>query len=302
MLKHITILFIFVFGCTVCSRALAGDDPDELYRQGHFVEAEKAYASSDMDNPKDIRFRYNRGCAAYQNSDHQGAMAAFSSVLKRANDDETRFKAAYNLGNTAFKQGDFSSAVTHYKQAVLFHPDNHDVKHNLELSLRKLRQQEEEQQEDPNAQNQKGSHESEDKNEQQKGDKEGQDPDGEPPDTSSQQKPSDEQQAQNQQKKDEHGEDESERQKKAEQQDSTNKDDEQSADQQSPQDLSGELKPMEQLPDQQEDGQDTGSALPGIDRRKAEALLDNIKEDRSRFLRYQVPQDKRHGVPSGRDW
>ncbi|MDB4265000.1 VWA domain-containing protein, partial [bacterium] len=39
----------------------AAESPDELYRKGRFAEAEKAYAQSDMDNPKDLRYRYNRG-------------------------------------------------------------------------------------------------------------------------------------------------------------------------------------------------------------------------------------------------
>jgi hypothetical protein len=39
-----------------------------------------------------------------------------------------------------------------------------------------------------------------------------------------------------------------------------------------------------------------------LDRKKAEALLDNLKEDRSKFLRFQIPEDKKQGVPSGKDW
>jgi hypothetical protein len=39
-----------------------------------------------------------------------------------------------------------------------------------------------------------------------------------------------------------------------------------------------------------------------IDKKKAEALLDNIKEDRSRFLQFLVPKEKRQGVESGKDW
>jgi Ca-activated chloride channel family protein len=54
------------------------ENPDELYEQGRFAEAAEAYANRDMDNPKDIRYRYNRGCADYQASDFKGAMAAFS--------------------------------------------------------------------------------------------------------------------------------------------------------------------------------------------------------------------------------
>ena len=90
---RLLIPWILCFGVFFGTQVLAKENPDELYRQGRFAEAEKAYARSDMDHPKDIRYRYNRGCAAYQNGDFQGAMAAFSSVLRRAKDDEMRFKA-----------------------------------------------------------------------------------------------------------------------------------------------------------------------------------------------------------------
>jgi hypothetical protein len=39
-----------------------------------------------------------------------------------------------------------------------------------------------------------------------------------------------------------------------------------------------------------------------LDKKKAEALLDNLQEDRSRFLQFQIPEDKRTGVTSGKDW
>ena len=53
-----------------------------------------------------------------------------------------------------------------------------------------------------------------------------------------------------------------------------------------------------------EQDEDQTPDQPGavLDRKKAEALLDNLKEDRSRFLRFQIPEDKRRGVKSGKDW
>jgi len=39
-----------------------------------------------------------------------------------------------------------------------------------------------------------------------------------------------------------------------------------------------------------------------MDRKKAEALLDNVKEDRSKYLELQTPKGKRRGVLSGKDW
>ena len=119
-------------------RGECDENPDELYGQGRFAEAAQGYANRDMDNPKDIRYRYNRGCADYQASDFKGAMAAFSSVLKRTDDPQTRVKAAFNLGNAAFKQKDFASAKAYYQQVIQLDPANENARFNLELALREL--------------------------------------------------------------------------------------------------------------------------------------------------------------------
>ncbi len=71
-----------------------------------------------------------------------------------------------------------------------------------------------------------------------------------------------------------------------------------------PRDLSGELAPMKQMDEesgQDEKGKAQASAAM-IDRKKAEALLDNVQEDRSRFLQYQLSKEQRRGPQSGKDW
>ncbi len=59
---------------------------------------------------------------------------------------------------------------------------------------------------------------------------------------------------------------------------------------------------MQGFEGEDKEDQASGQVMSGTDKKKAEALLDNIKEDRSRFLRFQVPKDKEHGVESGKDW
>ena len=126
-------------------RAQAAEDPDQLYRAGRFAEAEKAYAELDLEHPKDVRYRYDRGCAAYQRGDYQAAAAAFSSASVRAGDDALRFKAVYNLGNAVFQKGDYAAAADLYRNALRIDPASGDARHNLELSLRKLEQQRQDQ-------------------------------------------------------------------------------------------------------------------------------------------------------------
>ncbi|MBE9582451.1 MAG: VWA domain-containing protein [Proteobacteria bacterium] len=250
-------IFTFLVVLVFSAQASAGQGPDELYSQGCFAEAEKAYADLDMDHPKELRYRYNRGCAAYQNSDYQAAVAAFSSVLRRAQGDETRFKSAYNLGNAAYKQEDFATAAAHYKKAIFYSPESEDAKHNLELALRELEKQKKEKAEEPEKGPQKDPGRPQDKKDHPKSGKEEEGP---------------EKASQDRDQGDEKGQ--------------------------------AESGPAEEsfhaLPDKDEEA--AGPAAATIDKKKAEALLDNVKEDRSRFLRFQISRDKKHGVPSGKDW
>jgi len=266
--------------------SFAAENADELYRQGRFSEAEKAYAQGDMDHPKNISYRYNRGCAAYQNGDYQGASAAFSSVWRRTEDESIRHKTAYNLGNTAFKQDDFESAIQYYKTALVHDSTNEDARYNLELALREREKQKQEQQ----------------KQEQQKQDEQ------------QQKDSSDNQQQDKQSQQDDKGDQDSskeDQQKKQDQSESekdqgneTNKNEQAEKDktEKGSQDLSGELSPRQAMEGTKKDDQTSEEAKAGIDKKKAEALLDNIQEDPSRILHFQIPKEKRRGVSSGKNW
>ncbi len=261
------------------SEGVCEEEPDILYEQGRFAEAGKLYSSRDMDNPRDIRYRYNRGCADYQSSDYKGAMAAFASVLKRTDDPGMQFKAAFNLGNAAFKQGDLASARSYYKQAIGLDPQNENARFNLELTLKALekkKKQEEEQQKQDQQQDRK------------KENKEGENPE-------SQTKPSDDpspekQPSQNNPpRKKEPDKQKSPEQKK--QEDAKKEAQSQDAGPQEPQPKTGsEAQEPQQIPGAQ------------IQKQKAEALLDNIQEDRARFMKFQVPEGEGRGNMSGKDW
>ncbi|MCG6878356.1 MAG: VWA domain-containing protein, partial [Deltaproteobacteria bacterium] len=146
--KRFGLLTMMAFLLLPFTQGYSAENPDELYAQGRFAEAAKGYADQDMDNPRDIRYRYNRGCADYQTSDFKGAMAAFSSVLKRTDDPVTRVKALFNLGNAAYKQSDFASAKTYYQQAIVLDPGNENARYNLELALKELEKQKKQEEEE----------------------------------------------------------------------------------------------------------------------------------------------------------
>jgi Ca-activated chloride channel homolog len=254
MLKSIKyiILFIILF----VGSSLYAKNADSLYRDGKFAEAEKAYQQGDLDNPKDLRWRYNRGCAAYQNKDYEGAESAFTSVLRRSKDKEMLSRAAYNLGNTAFAQDDFTTAADFYKQAIIYNPDNLNAKYNLELSMKKLEEAKKNPHKNKNNKDSKKDNQKSDQNKQ-KGDKGKQD------------------------------------QKEKDKQDkSKDKQD------QNPKDMSGNLNsanPMGEKPETEL------SPAAMLERKKAEALLDNIKENRAKIMQFQTPEEKKR-AGSGKNW
>ena len=290
---------VMVIWVATAARSQAAESPDELYRKGRFAEAEKAYSQSDMDNPRDLRYRYNRGCAAYQNGDYQAAAAAFASVVRRGEDDDMRFKAAFNLGNATYRQGDFQSAVDHFKQAVAADPSSQDARHNLELALRAVQQQREQEQQtgqsgessqsDSGQQQDKSAGENKPEEKEQQSDQQSAEPD------------SQQDSAAEQPKADESKPADGKRQETAEQSPQQNSGDARQTEPTTQQELAGELKPRGDMPPAKTGEQPPQKGMTLMDQKKAQALLDNIQEDRSQMMRLQT-QGRRPGVASGKDW
>jgi Ca-activated chloride channel family protein len=202
-------------------------------------------------------------------------MAAFSSVLRRTKnspENPIRLKAAFNLGNTAYKIGDYASAAAFYRQLLLEDPSNEDARHNMELALRAIEKQKEEQKKQSEMDHPQDNQKGQDQKNQQQGEKK-----DSKESSKEQQDKSDQGKNEDQAKQD--------RQKGEEPQ----------------KDLKGELKPLQDLP-QEEKKEQTENDAASVDKQRAEALLDNIKEDPARRLQFLIPEEKKRPAPSGKDW
>lgn len=294
--KHIHyVLGMIILFFIIISPLQAAQNPDKLYREGDYAEAAKLYDQLDLDHPKNANYRYNRGCATYQLKDYQRAQAAFSSVYRRADNDELRFKAMYNLGNAAFQAGRLTEAVDAYKQAIRLNPGSDDARYNLELALRKIKENEEKQNQEQNQpddqqQNQQDGRQNGDDQQGQQGQQQ--------PDKNGKDGKNAQDQSQKQDNEQEGDENTSDKQQSGEQ----NQQQDGKADNPEPQDLSGELKSADSNEQQQPDESGKPQQMRALERAKAEALIDNTSEDRSQYMRMSVPQDRRGGAPSGKYW
>jgi Ca-activated chloride channel homolog len=129
---------------------------NRLYAQSKYEEAEKAYLGAAVNSPGKPEILYNLGNSLIRQKKYdQGIQALRQSISK--GDKEIKENSWFNTGNALFSMGDYKAAAESFIQALKLDPADKEAKHNLELALRKLNQQEQKQssagQKQPNAGN-----------------------------------------------------------------------------------------------------------------------------------------------------
>ncbi len=289
-IKKVIFLFFIISGLCLSlftpEFVFAEPSGEELYRQGKYKEAYNAFTKADMDRPKDIYNRYNRGCAAVRIKDNKAAAAAFTSVLNRAADDsDIRFKTFYNRGITAFKQGDMNMAVDDFKSALKLNPLDKDALFNFELALlqkkiseQKKHDQEKDKKDDSSKDKGKDKKDKKDKKPEQK-------------DSENSQK--------NKKNQDNKQTDNTDNKKGQKDKESSRQGEKQDRNKDKDTDLSGSLSGSDQKNQPKPD-----APLPGklqMDRNRAKALLDNVHDDPSAAMKAMKTEEKQVSS-SGKKW
>ncbi len=105
---------------------------------GHYDQAVKKL-------PADAGVHYDRGAALYALSRFEEAGQEFLRASE-AHDPALKASALYNLGNAYFKKEKFKDAVAAYTRTLELKPDDKQAKWNLEIALRKQKDEEKKQQ------------------------------------------------------------------------------------------------------------------------------------------------------------
>ena len=117
---------------------------NKSYKTGNFTKAKKIYQSAIDTKPDEPISNYNLGVALYQNKEFDQAEKYFLKSINQLTLGKQN-KAYYNLGNSQFQMGNFEDAIRSYKSALRNNHVDLDSKHNLELALEKLAQQQRDQ-------------------------------------------------------------------------------------------------------------------------------------------------------------
>lgn len=91
--------------------------------------------------------KYNRANTLLKMEEHDRAMESYEDARSLTSDRSAEENICYNMGNTAYRSGDYEEAIGYYKKVLDIDPDDEDAKFNIELIKKKQEQQEKEQRE-----------------------------------------------------------------------------------------------------------------------------------------------------------
>ncbi|MCK4914564.1 MAG: tetratricopeptide repeat protein, partial [Candidatus Eisenbacteria sp.] len=125
-----------------------GDSPEgrnrkgnRLYRDGRFDEALTEYRGAQVLAPELSVLAFNAGNALFRKGELPGAIREYGNAAL-SDDNLMSSSALYNAGNAFLQAGQIDTAVEAFKGALKLNPDDQDAKHNLEVALELLEQQE----------------------------------------------------------------------------------------------------------------------------------------------------------------
>jgi len=120
---------------------------NERMKAGKAEEALGFYDKAVARLPNDPGAHFDRGAALYALSRFEEAGQEFLRATE-ARDGGLKESAFYNLGNAFFKKDKFKEAVEAYKRAMALDPRDARAKWNLEIALRKQKDEEEKKKKD----------------------------------------------------------------------------------------------------------------------------------------------------------
>ena len=128
---------------------LAQDKGLNHYQNQEYEAAQEYYESVLSERGNQAQAHFGRGSSAFQQGDLETAKYSFEQSLK-ADNEQLKSKAMYNLGNTFYQNQKTKEALAFYRKALELDPTDKEAKYNYEFLKYQQKPPEDQQEQDQN--------------------------------------------------------------------------------------------------------------------------------------------------------
>ncbi|MFN8274554.1 MAG: tetratricopeptide repeat protein [Flavobacteriaceae bacterium] len=137
---------LFIYGLFFLSLAGFAQKKDKHLTQGNDDFSDKSYSSAEAEyrqslaqNQANTAAAYNLGNSIYRQNQPAEAKYSFAKAVKSAQTKEQKYQAYHNLGNSLMQEKDYSGAVEAYKNALRNNPSDEQTRYNFALAKKMLK-------------------------------------------------------------------------------------------------------------------------------------------------------------------
>ncbi len=184
MKKYIYFLLALLIAFTSCKsegkemrKALR--EGNKEYKSERYVDAEIEYRRAQDEDMRSSDAAYNLGNSLFRQNKNEEAQKQYKFVEDHETDKEKKAMAWHNSGNICMANEDYKGAVNAYRNSMKNNPNDEETRYNLALAQWLLKKEEEENQDNQNQNQEQEQEQEEEQEEQQNQDKNDQNEDQE---------------------------------------------------------------------------------------------------------------------------
>ncbi len=112
-----------------------------LYKDGKFVDSEVQFKKGLEKSPKNFQANFNLGDSYYKQGNYSDAMKSYQSALSMTKNPDLRSMVYHNIGNSLLKDQKVKESIAAYTDALKLNPGDMSTKYNLSYALDMLKHQ-----------------------------------------------------------------------------------------------------------------------------------------------------------------